>query len=457
MNGVRRSALSIERLSMTRRSPVAAVLTVLAIALGVAAPVSLRAAAGAREPLEQTGPSRVKTWYYYGLNNVNASVPPELMARYAEFAEDDGDEVRHATAFKKAGGRYAVSYTDPAYVPYCFPPFLGPNASCRGQVGKLIHDERAWFHGPDGTRVRRYVDPHFGYQEAINPASAAARAAWRETTEAILRNGPIDLFLADDSGGPLRAGDMSPKSSEFLDFNEAGVEITRDEDFRDQWIAYLSYAAKPIIINGDDPTDGKPSYGGAFLRAPFVWGATHEGCFRHGGGPVSSELHDAWRHEADSLLANTALRKFAVCYVLGPPTPATRMYALASWWLTFDPQWSVIGPITPVPGQSALLPEFSIFPANPLRTAAATVLSLRSAGGAYVREFRACYQDGRSIGGCAAVVNPTAHETVLPPLETSYARRLALTHDDLLHGGRAEWQVGIPRSVAATSAVILAR
>ena len=191
------------------------------------------------------GPAACEDVVLLRAERVNASVPPELMARYAEFAEDDGDRVEHASAFKKAGGRYAVSYTDPAYVPYCFPPFVGPNATCRGQIGKLIHDERAWFHGPDGTRVRRYVDAHFGYQEAINPASAAARRRGAKRPKRSCDNGPIDLFLADDSGGPLHARDMSPKSSEFFDFNEAGVEITRDDEFRDQWIAYLSYAAKP--------------------------------------------------------------------------------------------------------------------------------------------------------------------------------------------------------------------
>ena len=74
-----------------------------------------------------------------------------------------------------------------------------------------------------------------------------------------------------------------------------------------------------------------------------------------------------------------------------------------------------------------------------------------------MREFHACYQNGRAIGACAAVVNPTAHETALPPLATAYTRTLALTHDDLLHGGRADWQRGIPRSIGATSGAILAR
>ncbi len=406
-------------------------------------------------PVPLAGPPRVKTWYYYGLNGVDADVAPGVMVRYAEFVEDDGDKVEHATKFKLAGGKYAVSYTDPAYVPYCFPPFRGTQQTCRGQVGKLIHDEGAWFHGPDGTRVRRFVDAQFGYQQAINPESPAARKAWRETTEAILRNGPIDLFYADDSGGPLRAGNMSPTSSEFYDFNAAGVEITSDTVFRDQWIAYLSFAAKPLIINGNDPTDGLPSYGGAFLRPAFVWGAAHEGCFRRGNGPVTSEGHGDWVMESNSLLANTALHKYAICFMLGTPKPDARLYALASWWLTYDAQWSVAAPIDPVPNESALLPEYTIAPAYP-RATVRDVRELRSPSGAYVREFRGCYEDGRLVGACAAVVNPTAHDVALPSLSARYTRSLQLNADDVLHGGRASWVEGVPARIAPASAAILA-
>ncbi len=413
--------------------------------------------AGGALALPADGPARVKTWYYYGLNDVNANVPPEIMARYAEFVEDDGGAVEHATKFKRAGGRYAVSYTDPAYVPYCFPPFVGTRETCRGQVGKLIHDEGAWFHGRDGTRVRRFVSDHFGYQQAINPASQAARNAWRQTTEEIVRNGPIDLFYADDSGGPLHARDMSPKSSEFYDFNDAGVEITSDDVFRDQWIAYLSYAVRPLILNGNDPTYNKPSYGGAFLRPPFVWGAAHEGCFRPGRGPVVSEGHGDWLSEEDGLLAETSMRKYAICLMLGTPEPEARIYALASWWLTYDPQWSVAAPIDPVPGGSSLLPEYAIVPGYPLRTPRASAAELRTSTGAYLREFAGCYVSGKLIGGCAAVVNPSAHDVAMPPTAGRYAHALTVNRPDLLHGGRADWIRGTPQRIAAASAAILAR
>ena len=404
-------------------------------------------------------PPHVLTWYYAGLNGINAGVSAAAMARYADFAEDDAlnDPVR-LEAFKRAGGRFAVSYTDPAYTPYCFPPFSRPAGRCEGPVGRLLTgEEDAFFHGRDGTRVRRYMDPHFQYQEALNPKSAAARRAWRTTGEQIVRNAPsLDFFLADDAGAPLRAHDMSPKSSEFYNFNDAGTEIQSDEEFRDAWIAYITAAPRPLFLNGYDPGTGLPSYGGAFLRARGVLGEIHESCFRAPEG-VATDAGDRWRFHADSLLANTAMQRYAVCFMMGRPTPATRAYALASWWMTYDPRWSVAAPIDPIPSRSALLPEFDLVPRLPLRSASEHVSVLRTGAGAYVREFAACYDAGAPRGPCAAIVNPTVREMPLPRLAQRYGHALVLDDADVISGGRAHWTGTIPATITPQSAILLGR
>jgi hypothetical protein len=404
-------------------------------------------------------PAHVLTWYYYGLNGKNANVPAAAMARYADFAEDDANnEVEHLRAFKAAGGRYAVTYTDPAYAAYCFPPFSPPAGRCEGPVGKLLGgDESAFFHGRDGTRVRRFVDPHFQYQEAINPKSASARRAWRATGEELVRRAPmLDFFMADDAGGPLRSGDMSPKSSEFFDFNDSGTEITSDEEFRDAWISYLGAAPRPMFVNGYDPASGLPAYGGAILRAPGVVGGVHESCFRAPEG-IATDVHDRWRFVADSLLANTALGRYAVCFMMGAPAVSNRTYALASWWITYDPRWSVAAPIDPIPTRSSVFAEFDLVPHSPIRTARAHVTELRAAGGIYVREFFQCYQRRAPIGPCAAIVNPTERALPLPRLQLPYRHRLVLDDADVFTGGRAAWSGGVSPSIPPQSALVLGR
>jgi hypothetical protein len=401
-------------------------------------------------------PLHVLSWYYYAENGVNAAVPAPVMARYADFAEDDAaNDPSHLEAFKHAGGAFAVAYTDPAYVPYCHPPFTRPAGHCEGPIGRALDGhEDAFFHGRDGTRVRRYMDPHFLYQEAFNPKSPAARAAWRAYGEEIVRRAPsIDYFLADDSGAPFHARDMSPLSSWFYDFNDAGTEITSDADFRDAWISYLTAAPRPLIVNGYDPGTGLPAYGGAFLRARGVLGEQHENCFR-GHDTIALDADDRWRFEADSLLANTALQRYAVCFMYGRPTPATRLYGLASWWTTYDPRWSVIAPVDPIPGRSAVLPELEIVPRAPVRDPGLHVAALRAENGTYVREFGACYQVGRPIGPCAAVVNPTHAPARVPQLYLRYHHALAV--DDLdAPAGHARFTAPVPETLGPLSGAIL--
>ncbi len=397
------------------------------------------------------------TWYYYGIGDLNERVPAATMARYADFVEDDAlNDSTRLTAFKRAGGAFAVAYTDPAYVPYCHPPFAPPAGRCEGPIGRLLTGkEDAFFHGPDGTRVRRYMDPHFQYQEAFNPLSPAARGAWRATGEEILKDAPlVDFFMADDSGGPLHARDRSPKSGHFYDFNEAGTEITSDDVFRDAWIAYLSVAPRPLFVNGYDPGTGLPSYGGAILRSANVRGELHESCFR--GERLAAD--DRWAFIEDSLLANTATQRYAVCFMMGRPTPATRAYTLASWWLSYDPRWSIAAPIDAMaPGRSSILPELDIVPRAPLRDPGEHVASLRTDTGAYAREFRACTQDRAELGPCAAVVNPSLRVVPLPKLTGRYAHALVLDDADELSGGRARFTGAVPSALPPQSGVILAR
>ncbi|HEY4439929.1 MAG TPA: hypothetical protein VGN14_05705 [Candidatus Elarobacter sp.] len=394
----------------------------------------------------------VQTWYYYGLNDVNASVAPATMARYADFVEDDGFTAQHAEAFKRAGGRYAVAYTDPAYVPACIPPFSPPAGRCKGPIGNLVQrDESAWFHAADGARVHRFDSYNNEYQEALDPSSASARSAYARATAEIVAHAPgLDFFFADDSGSPWREPGDPPGAVWFEGFNAPGVEIPSDQNFIAAEIAMLSAAARPVFINGSDPRTLLPSYGGAYLRAPRIAGEVNEDCYRAGRAIVG----DRWRRQGDALLAVTALHRYAACFMQGTTTPANRVYALASWWLTYDARWSVAAPIDPVSGGTAILPEFGIVPGAPLRTASRSIDLLRE-GAIYAREFGACTQDGSPIGPCAAIVNAGNGDAPVPPLHRRYASVLVLDGRDAISGGTASWRRGPPSEVSAGNALIL--
>lgn len=399
-------------------------------------------------------PARAATWYYYGLNGVNASIPASWMAAHTDYVES-ADDPKFGEAFKDAGGKYAAEYTDPAYVPYCFAPFTPGTKACAGQIGAYATDEGAWFHGADGTRVRRYVDDHFGYQEALNPGSASAQAAFHRTTTEILQNSPkLDFIYADESGGTYLGSDGTEMAGWFFGFNAAATEITTDAQFIPAEQAMLAAAARPIIINGVDPSTLLPSYNGTWIDSPNVAGQNFEGCYSDGNG-VAGEAHNRWVNQSNALLMTYAHRRKGICMMFAPATPANRVYDLASWWMTYNDAYAVAAPISPTSDGLTVVPEYDIVPEQPRTSSTSDVAALRTAGGSYLREFAACYQAGASIGPCAAVVNPTSSAKPLPAFAARYTSALVLDDRSSFNGGTAQWTGAIPASLAPNSALVL--
>ena len=405
-------------------------------------------------------PAHVTTWYYYGLNDMNSAIPAAWMAAHADFAEGDAaDSVALLLAFKNAGGKYTVSYTDPAYSAYCYAPFTQPAGRCEGPMGGLVSgDESAWLHGADGSRVHRYMDSHFQYQEALNPAAQSARDAYRRGTAASVAAAPsLDYFFADDSGGVFTGSDGTQLSGLLYGFNAPATEISGDAAFITAQQQMVAAAARPVFINGATPYTLMPSYNGTFLKSPNVAGQNFEGCYGDYNGLVGDDSSGGprWTNMSNALLAVYGYGTRAVCMNVAAATPANRIYVLASWWMTYDEARSIIVPHALAPDGFSVLPEFDIVPRQPRATATASIAALRAPGGAYVREFAACFQAGISIGPCAAAVNPSASAVATPATTGRYTISLAVDDRSAYTGGKAAWTGSVPATLAARSAVVL--
>jgi Hypothetical glycosyl hydrolase family 15 len=434
---------------------------VSASASGVAAQVATLAVQPASAPPPPSGdaPDHVKNFAFYGINDVNANVPAAYMAAHVDMVEDDGYTAQHADAFKRAGGKFAIAYTDPTYVPHCPPPFTPPAGRCTGPIGVLVPgDESAFVHDANGARVNRFVDNYFQYQEVLNPASASARNAYAQTVAAVVAKSPLlDGLHADDAGSSLNGADGVFGSSLYYGFNTTGVEIKNDAD----WIAghsgMLAAAGKPLILNGGDSVTWGPAYGGAFLDLPSVMGQMFEGCFNNGGNYLYTDQYAKFQREVDALLTVQAHHKIALCLPTGSATDtAKRMYAYASFLLAYDPTYSLYGMMEPQSDGNAVYPETQLVPQQPLRTASA-VAQLKT-GGVYVREFGACSVAGKAIGPCAAVVNSApSSSAAIPALSTAYAHSVVLDAKSLYGGGTVGVAASAPTSLPAQSAAILTR
>ncbi len=392
-------------------------------------------------------PAHVRTYLYYTAANTNTKIPARFMARYATFIETAGGHASRVRAFRAAGGEYALSYADPTFIPYCEPPFVPPAGRCAGPIGNdPALTESAWLHTAGGVRLHR-PDAYTGeYQEILDPLSPEVTRAVRRYTQRLSEAG-VNAAFFDETGSEL--------DGDFPSFGGRAAEIPTSHAWFVGEGAIVAASSLPVILNGSGPEWG-PAYGGAIARLPNVLGVNFEGCFSNGAIGMMNVRYGYWERMQRALLADERLRKYVVCMMSGPFDPAQRIYALASWWLTYDARWSVAAPVTRAADGYAVYPEYDIVPEDPERSAHATVAQFAT-GGVYVRTFARCYDRGAPIGACAAVVNPDVEPHTIPPSLRAFSRALTLDDRSVYTGGAVRWQPRTSNTIGPTSGEIVRR
>jgi hypothetical protein len=379
-------------------------------------------------------PSHVRVYAFYGELGVASSVPASWMAANANFVVGPPSNIE---AFHAAGGQYGIAYTDPVdVVPANYEPMW--NVS-----------EDGWFHDSTGTRVHRLL---FGnVQNSLNPSANSTRSAFQALTSSIATSSRGYTFVeVDNVDWDLR--------SAWWHYNSSGVEIATNTAYDIAMEGLLGYSTLPTIFNGLHDNAGGLPVSGDTVFLPYSSGGLSENCMQDALGP----LHDsAWLFSENTMLYTTQQHKWAICE--GQSTTGStdnrrdRTYFLASWWLTYDPNYSVAFPAFASTGSVFVFPEYQIVPTLPLQSGTTNVSSLITSTGAYARQFSACYIANVSIGGCAAVVNPSSTITVaMPSLSSSYHHILVLDTNNTYYHGLIGWTTTMPAALSPEQAVILA-
>ncbi|MFN2461671.1 MAG: hypothetical protein ABR591_13480 [Candidatus Velthaea sp.] len=202
---------------------------------------------------------------------------------------------------------------------------------------------------------------------------------------------------------------------------------------------------------------------------PYVSGdLNNEGCI------VGTPLYKGeklWLADQTQSLTATSRRKINICMAQTPTGPGdalngARVFFYASNMLVYDPAFSYLfEDLGSGRAHIFVFPEEQIVPSSPVESASGVdVRTLkyrypRLKRGAYFREFAACYENGRPIGGCAFFVNPTSGALTMPPqasLATTYARAATVNTPNLYDGGTVTWQPWtLPREIPGESALIV--
>jgi hypothetical protein len=361
--------------------------------------------------------------------------PPSWMAEHADFVQG---EPKSMAAFKQAGGRYAIFYTDPNKV-----------IVARHEPYWDLSDS-AFLHDSQGNRISRPFLRANGVQDdqyILNPASPETQAAFARETQNAKATGVYDFVFLDDVSADLKGHLFRTKSSP--------VELKTDQDLVAGHKQLIARSALPVIANGLNNADQRLGQASLNIQLlPVLTGALAEGCFASSGALA---LEPMWTTTAESLLATTTEGKWAFCMVGGPRGEETqaRLYGYASWLLTYDDTHSVIweNMYAPGPSRVEIYPEQALVPTNPVDTPK-HIWDLKRQGGAYAREFQRCYYQGKLLGVCAAVVNPSRNTVSTP---TGYKEQVVLIGGNSLEGGTLEIQSSITTSLPSGSAAILVR
>jgi hypothetical protein len=218
----------------------------------------------------------------------------------------------------------------------------------------------------------------------------------------------------------------------------------------------ISTIAQKFVSNSLATTDSNTQTFVNRLSAPNIIGGMFEECFND----------TLWTAEEDSQLETVALLKSEGkpagpgwwCYLDnissdGATVIPLRLFAYASFLLTYDPNYSVWQTSFTTPSTFKVMPETGFVPLSPL-THPTSISNLKSSTGAYFRQYSSCYYRGSLVGSCEIVVNPGT-STVSIPNASSYTRSAVISGSGVLDGGSMSFSGARPTSLAAGRAAIL--
>jgi hypothetical protein len=415
----------------------------------------------------------------------NVGISARWMASHVDWNEVFYDARADATSAQlaAAGAKHIVSYTDPNIAAYCPPPGGADDGqNCDGAISRYLRPSggsyaHAYEHQIDGARLVDRADGiyHGTVQEPFYIGDPDVREAFGLAT---LQDPFATDVFEDDAGGSYNCifDDLGRCSSTYgtahyqpegCDFSSGywcykygatAYEYDRARDpqanYADDAIALADASSRPVIGNDGVGTD---RFDLEWLEADRVEGAMSENAWSERSNVAE------WVAEADAILEYHRLGKFVVEY----SSDASRLFfQIASHWIIYDPHYSIealaeINPAMRSAGENdTTFPEETVVPIEPRipTPASGGVIVFQTAPGIFAREYARCFQDGRPIGYCAAIVNAGSVRESIAGLTVPYGHVLIHNVDETwAAGGKALWSTAVPQTIAADSGVILAR
>lgn len=342
----------------------------------------------------------------YGTHNVswNAAAP------FLTWAQTDSTD---AAAIHAAGIKTQL-YVEPNYLESDAPMYY-------------ISSESDFAHDCSGNRVTVIFDNIQRY--VTDPNSTTLQQHLAEFVNQQLAAAPFDDVF-EDNAGPL---------TEELPYGKFSAMPCNYSDA--SWITgglELDHASPlPIVANGINVPNGPNVSAVLQLFADSnTIGGNFEGCYADTNKPA--QVGSFWLTSENTEIQTVNQGKVFECMqrYLGVASSsiASRIYAYASFLLTYNPQNSIMWEEYITNSGFHVEPETELVALSPKVAEPAAISGLLQTGGTYGREYTQCFVAGQFVGACAVVVNPDSAFSHTFPFP-QYQHSLVLTGGGVLDGG----------------------
>lgn len=326
--------------------------------------------------------------------------------------------------------------------------YADPNRTTPGTGDPLYNtDETTFAHDCNGNRV---IDT---YNETVTQyvmdiGGSSMQALFANYVARIASQAHFDAIYEDDAG-PLSEDVYTPFSAMPCGYSDAAW-ISAGE-------AVNQVSSLPVIFNGLGALNGQNvSLSMGLLGSTNTIGGNFEHCYSDGGQPKMMGWD--WQTIENSEIQTVARNKIFECQLRDSNAAVSstdaRLYALASFLLTYNPNSSILWEEYATPSGLHVEPESSLVVLNPIQAAPSSIAGLLQSGGTYGRQYGQCYLAGKFVGPCAVVVNADSQAGHTFPFP-QYEHSLVLSGGGVLDGGTVSTSgPAPPLTLAAGEAVV---
>ncbi len=295
----------------------------------------------------------------------------------------------------------------------------------RTQAGDPMNttDETTYAHDCAGHRI---TDNYNGItQYVMNVESPSLQTLYTKTLTSQIGSAHFDAIFEDDAGPLPEYGFTTLPCSYSTPAWETGGA------------AIAAAAPAPVVLNGLSALSGQGVSPVTNMVADAnTSGGNFEHCYTDNSQPFSTSWY--WTAIENSEIDVNYYHKMFFCMLRNTNTASTqtaeRIYALASFLLTYQPSTSIIWEEFATPSGLHVMPEQSLVPLSPVVAQPGNVSALQHSGGAYGREYKQCFINGTYVSACAVAVNPNPAATAIFPYP-QYTHTLVLNGNGVLDGG----------------------